>query len=164
MKNTLKVALWLAISLIFISTFSCTRGVKETRMAHKGAEFTMIIASDSSEFKDSIRNRIIEQYQDEGNIDVVNIKRLKDINPLDYDVVLIIDTTLAWSGFNPSLNTFLENNEIKNNVVVFMTAADPDWKYSYQGLDAITSASVVENEDVKFEEISQQIDQILGKE
>ena len=164
MKNTLKVALWLAISLTFISTFSCTRGVKETRMAHKGAGFTMIIASDSSEFKDSIRNRIIEQYQDEGNIDVVNIKRLKDINPLDYDVVLIIDTTLAWSGFNPSLNTFLENNEIKNNVVVFMTAADPDWKYSYQGLDAITSASVVENEDVKFEEISQQIDQILGKE
>ena len=161
MKNTLKVALWLAISLIFISTFSCTRGVKETRMAHKGAGFTMIIASDSSEFKDSIRNRIIEQYQDEGNIDVVNIKRLKQINPIDYDVVLIIDTTLAWSGFNPSLNTFLENNEIKDNVVVFMTAADPDWEYSYQGVDAITSASVVENEDVKFEEISQQIDQIL---
>jgi len=43
-----------------------------------------------------------------------------------------------------------------------MTAGDPDWTYSYQGVDAITSASVVEKEDVKFEEIVQQIDQLLN--
>jgi hypothetical protein len=76
-------------------------------------------------------------------------------------VVLILDTCLAWSGFNPSVNTFLENNKSKDNVVLFMTAGDPDWTYSYQGVDAITSASVVENEDVKFEEITQQINQLL---
>ena len=163
MKTTLHVALWLAISLIFLSTYSCTRSVKETRLSHENPGYSMIIASDASEFKDSIRNRIVERYQDDSNIDVVNINRLNEINPLDYDVVLIIDTTVAWSGFNPRLKTFLENNEIKDNVVVFMTAADPDWTYSYQGVDAIPSASVVENEEVKFEEIIQQIDQILGK-
>ena len=123
----------------------------------------MIIASDSSAFKDSIRNRIIQQYQDEGSIDVVNIKRLKEVNPLDYDVVLIIDTCLAWSGFNPSLNTFLEDNQTKDNVVVFMTAGDPDWTYSYKGVDAITSASVVENVEVKVKEILRQIDHILAE-
>ena len=123
----------------------------------------MIIASDSSAFKDSIRNRIIQQYQDEGSIDVVNIKRLKEVNPLDYDVVLIIDTCLAWSGFNPSLNTFLEDNQTKDNVVVFMTAGDPDWTYSYKGVDAITSASVVENVEVKVKDILQQIDHILAE-
>jgi len=123
----------------------------------------MIIASDSSAFKDSVRNRIIKHYQDDGNIEIVNIKHLKEIDPFDYDVVLIIDTTLAWSGFNPSLNTFLEDNEYKENVVVFMTAGDPNWAYSYQGVDAITSASVVENEDGIFEKISQQINQILEK-
>ena len=123
--------------------------------------FSMVIASDSSEFKDSIRNRVIQQYQNEGNIEIVNIKRLKDIDPTDYDVVLIIDTCLAWSGFNPTLNSFLEDNQSKDNVVLFMTAGDPDWTYSYQGVDAITSASVVEKEDMKFQEITKQINQII---
>ena len=153
----------LVVSVSFVSFYSCTRGVKEIRLSHEDSSFNMIIASDSSVFKDSIRNKIIQRYQNEGTIDVVNIKRLNKIDPTDYDVVLIIDTTLAWSGFNPSLNTFLEENEFKENVVVFMTAGDPDWTYSYQGVDAITSASVVENEDVKFEEIAQQIDQIIEK-
>jgi hypothetical protein len=151
----------LVISFILLSSYSCTRGVNETRLSHENPMFSMIIASDSSEFKDNIRNRVIQQYQNEGNIELVNIKRLKDIDPIDYDVVLILDTCLAWSGFNPSVNTFLENNKSKDNVVLFMTAGDPDWTYSYQGVDAITSASVVENEDVKFEEITQQINQLL---
>ncbi len=60
------------------------------------------------------------------------------------------------------MNSFLEDYSPKDNVVLFMTAGDPDWTYSYQGVDAITSASVVEKEDVKFEEIVQQIDQLLN--
>jgi hypothetical protein len=161
MKITSTAILLLSFSLIFLSSYSCTSSVKENRLSHENPLFSMIIASDSSEFKDNIRNRIIQQYQNEGNIELVNIKRLKDIDPTDYDVVLILDTCLAWSGFNPSVNTFLENNKSKDNVVLFMTAGDPDWTYSYQGVDAITSASVVENEDVKFEEITQQINQLL---
>jgi len=163
MKTIPYITCSVVLFLFLLAPYSCTKSVKETRISHEDAEFSIIIASDASEFKDSIRKRIIHRYQDEGNIDVVNIKRLKEVNPLDYDVVLIIDTTLAWSGFNPSLNTFLEENEHKDNVVVFMTAGDPDWTYSYQGVDAITSASVAENEDGIFEEISQQINQILEK-
>ena len=121
----------------------------------------MIIASDSSEFKDHIRDRIIERYQDVGNIEVVNIKKLKEIKPADYDVVLIMDTTLACSGFNPSFKAFLEDNQHKDNVVLFMTAGDPDWTYSYQGVDAITSASEMENEDLKFQEITRRINKLL---
>ena len=162
MKTNSFRAWTLVLSLVVLFPFSCTRSVKEMRVSSEDSRFNMIIASDSSEFKDSIRNRVIQHYQDESNIDVVNIKRLKEINPLDYDVVLIIDTCLAWSGFNPSLNTFLEDNETKDNVVVFMTAGDPDWTYSYKGVDAITSASVVENVEVKFEEITQQINELLN--
>lgn len=161
MKITSTAMLLLALSLIFLSSYSCTSSVNETQLSHENPLFSMIIASDSSEFKDSIRNRIIQQYQNEGNIEIVNIKRLKDIDPTDYDVVLIIDTCLAWSGFNPALNSFLEDNQSKDNVVLFMSAGDPDWTYSYQGVDAITSASVMEKEDVKFQEITQQINQII---
>ena len=163
MKLKTPITWSLLLFFLFLSLISCTRGVKEAKLSREDPSFTMIIASDSSAFKDSIRNRIIQQYQDEGSIDVVNIKRLKEVNPLDYDVVLIIDTCLAWSGFNPSLNTFLEDNQTKDNVVVFMTAGDPDWTYSYKGVDAITSASVVENVEVKVKEILRQIDHILAE-
>jgi len=162
MKFNSRIVWALVVSVFFLSFYSCTHGVKETRLSHEEPAFSMIIASDSSAFKDSIRNRIIHRYQNEGTIDVVNIKKLNLIDPMDYDVVLIMDTTLAWSGFNPSLNTFLEDNEYKDNIVLFMTAGDPDWKYSYQGVDAITSASVLENEDVKFEEITRQINELLN--
>ena len=162
MKNTSTAILLLSFSLIFLASNSCTSSVKENLLSRENPMFSMVIASDSSEFKDNIRNRIIQQYQNEGNIEIVNIKRLKDIDPTDYDVVLIIDTCLAWSGFNPTLNSFLEDNQSKANIVLFMTAGDPDWTYSYQGVDAITSASVVENEDVKFEDITQQINQLLS--
>lgn len=161
MKITSAAIILLSFSLIFLSSYSCTSSVKETQLSRENPMFSMVIASDSSEFKDSIRNRVIQQYQNDGNIEIVNIKRLKDIDPTDYDVVLIIDTCLAWSGFNPTLNSFLEDNQSKDNVVLFMTAGDPDWTYSYQGVDAITSASVVEKEDVKFQEITKQINQII---
>lgn len=153
----------LVVSVFFLSFYSCTRGVNETRLSHEDSSFSMIIASDSSEFKDSIRERVIEKYRNEASFEIVNIKKLNKIDPMDYDVVLIMDTCLAWSGFNPSLNAFLEDNDSKDNIVLFMTAGDPDWEYSYQGVDAITSASVVENEDVKFIEIGRQIDQIIIK-
>jgi hypothetical protein len=161
MKFNSHIVWALVVSVFFLSFYSCTSSVTETRLSHENPQFSMIIASDSSEFKDSIRNRVIQQYQKDGNIEIVNIKRLKDIDPTDYDVVLILDTCLAWSGFNPALNAFLEDNQSKDNVVLFMTAGDADWAYSYQGVDAITSASIVENEDVKFQEITQQIDQII---
>ncbi len=161
MKNSSSITWFLVLAHIFLSFYSCTRGVQETRLPNEDRLFSMIIASDSSEFKDSIRERVIDKYRHAASIEIVNIKKLNEIDPMEYDVVLIIDTCLAWSGFNPALNTFLENNEQKENVVVFMTAGDPDWAYSYQGVDAITSASVVENEDVTFKEISEQIDQIL---
>ena len=162
MKIVSSITWLLVLSTLFLSFYSCTSSVMETRIAHENPLFNMIIASDSSEFKDSIRSQVIQQYQNQGNIEIVNIKRLKDIDPNDYDVVLIIDTCLAWSGFNPALNTFLEDNPSKHNVVLFMTAGDPDWAYSYQGVDAITSASVMENVEVKFQEITEQINAIIA--
>ena len=161
MKITSNIIWLLSATLVMLSISACTRGVKETRLSIEGAEFSMLIASDASEFKDRIRERIIARYQPDASIHIVKIKRLKDIDPTDYDVVLIMDTCLAWSGFNPSLNEFLETHASRGNIVLFMTAGDPDWTFSYQGVDAITSASVMENEEGKLDEIVQRIDHLL---
>ena len=148
--------------IVLVFTASCTRNVKESRIITENARLNFVFASDASEFKDSIRNKLIARYKDQCNIDIVNIGKLKDIRTENYDVVLIMDTCMAWSTFNPSLKSFLENQTNHNNIVLFMTANDLDWEYRYKGVDAITSASEIENEESVYLELAEKIDKIIS--
>ena len=150
------------VALAFLA--SCTRNVKETKLTTENAKFNLLVAGDSSDFKDRVRNRIIARYRKNGNIDVVNINNLKDIRPEDYDVILIMDTCIGCEDFNWSMKSFLDRLEDNNNVVLFMTAANPNYEYSYGSVDAITSASRIANEEETFTEISEEIDKIIAGE
>ena len=123
----------------------------------------MLIAGDSSEFKDKVRTQVIEAYKNEYNFEVVNINKLETIDSLKYDIILIMDTTLAWGGFNPSFKEFLDCPHNKKKTVLFMTAGDPGWQYSYKGLDAVTSASYVENVESAVSRIKKEIGKIVMK-
>lgn len=149
--------------LLAIIQTSCTNKLTEIRIVPEKPEFKMLIAGDSSEFKDSIRSKVIGHYKDYFDIQVVNIKSLKTIDTHDYDVVLIMDTCLAWSRFNPSIKTFMKKSDNRKKTVLFMTADDTDWEYSYKEVDAITAASVIENEEQVFSRISYQIDGIIKR-
>ena len=148
------------VALAFLA--SCTRNVKETQFTTENAKFNLLVAGDSSDFKDRVRNRIIARYRKNGNIDVVNINNLKDIRPEDYDVILIMDTCIGCEDFNWSMKSFLDRLEDNNNVVLFMTAGNPHYEYSYGSVDAITAASRIANEEEIFTELSEEIDRIIG--
>jgi len=47
------------VALAFLA--SCTRNVKETQFTTENAKFNLLVAGDSSDFKDRVRNRIIAQ-------------------------------------------------------------------------------------------------------
>ena len=148
------------VALVFLA--SCTRNVRETQFTTENAAFNLIIAGDSSDFKDRLRNRIIAKYSNSGNIDVVNIKKLKNITPEDYDVILIMDTCIGCEDFNRSMKSFLDRLEDNNNVVLLMTTGYADYEYSYGGVDAITAASRIADEEEIFTRLSEEIDRILG--
>jgi hypothetical protein len=148
------------VALAFLA--SCTRNVKETQLTTERAKFTLIIAGDSSDFKDGIRNRIIARYSNSGNIDVVNIKKLKNIRPEDYDVILIMDTCIGCEDFNWSMKSFLDSLEDNKNVVLLMTTGYAHYEYSYGGVDAITAASRIADEEEIVTRISEEIDRIIG--
>jgi len=150
------------VALVFLA--SCTRNVKETRLTTENAKFTLIIAGDSSDFKDRIRNRIIARYRNSGNIDVVNIKKLKNIRPEDYDVILIMDSCIGCEDFNWSMKSFLDRLEDKNNVVLLMTTGYSHYEYSYGGVDAITAASRIADEEEIFARLSEEIDRMIAGE
>jgi hypothetical protein len=150
------------VALTFLA--SCTRNVKETQFTADKARFNFIIAGDSSDFKDTVRNKIIARYRNSGNIDVVNIKKLKDIRPEDYDVILIMDTCIGCEDFNWSMKGFLDRLENNNNVVVLMTTGYSHHEYSYGGVDAITAASRIAHEEEIVTRLSEEIDRIIAGE
>ena len=148
------------VALAFL--VSCTRNVKETQFTTENAKFNLLVAGDSSDFKDRVRNRIIARYSNSGNIDVVNIDKLENIRPEDYDVILIMDTCIGCEDFNWSMKGLLDRLEDNNNVVLLMTTGYSHYEYSYGGVDAITAASRIADEEEIFTRLSEEIDRILG--
>ena len=143
---------------------SCTRHVKETQFTTENAQFNLIIAGDSSDFKDEILNKIIARYSKSGNIVVINLDKLEGVRPEDYDVILIMDTCIGCEDFNWAMKRFLDRLEDNNNVVLLMTTGYADYEYSYGGVDAITAASRIADEEEIFTKISEEIDRITARE
>jgi hypothetical protein len=154
---------WMTMMLLamLLSLQACARSVPEVRHVAVNARYSLLIASDASGFKDAVRGRVFDHYKPSGNVEVVNIGSLKTRKAEDFDAVLIIDTCLGWSRFNPSMKAFLDGAQDPDRVVLFMTVDDTEWDFTYQGVDAITAASTIEDEARVATVLIQKIDHIL---
>lgn len=153
---------WGAGMLVLAATLlSCVRSVPEVRHVVVNARYSLLIASDASEFKDAVRSRVFDHFRDHSNVEVVNISRLNKIQAGDFDAVLIMDTCLGWSHFNPSMKAFLDGVEDPGRIILFLTVDDTEWAFTYQGVDAITAASRMEDEERVAAELIKEIDRIL---
>jgi hypothetical protein len=161
--NILLIKKFLLVFIIILSLVtSCSRNIKETKITTENAKYNFIFASDSSEFKDNIRQKLITKYSTQANIDLVNIDKIKELKTKDYDVILIMDTCMGGTRLNESLNSFLKHIEDNKNIVLLLTSGDSDWKYSNKVIDAITSASKLEDEELIYLKILKKIDQIIA--
>ncbi len=156
---------WAIAGIIFILmlTLSCSKQIPEQRFVTENAKYDLLITGVTSEFKADIISRIVDRYKDQGNVDLVYMDKLDQLQCDDYDAILVIDSVQAWSMWNFSLKSFLEKTENCKNVVLLYTAGDPDWEYQYHELDAITSASQVEDQDRVFNELTYAIDVLISK-
>lgn len=157
-----KIPLSACVLIVLALCVSCTQKLREVTFVPQIKEYTMLIAGDSSEFKDSVRDKLIEKYRATCEIQVINISELKGVDSDLYDVVVIMDTCMAWSEFNPSLKAFLDNEKNRSKTVLSMTAGNPDWKFTYKDVDAITSASRAVNREFFFYQIDEGIQKVLN--
>ena len=153
--------LMIIVLMIVAVIQACARSVPEVRHVVVNARFSILIASDASDFKDAVRHRVFEHFKTFSNVEVVNINRLKTIKADDFDAVLIIDTCLGWSRFNPTMKSFIDAAQDPSHVILFMTVDDTEWEYTYRGVDAMTSASVIEDEERVAADLIQKVDDIL---
>ncbi len=140
---------------------ACAGPAMKQHIVNPDAVFDLLVASDHTAFKQTIHDRLIERYRDQCNIDIVSVSQIEALKSENYDAIIIMDSTMAWSGFNFSVKQYLNTSIPKERVILVMTADDPDWQFNYNGVDAITSASAIENEEKLFTLITMQIDHIL---
>ncbi len=151
------------IILVFILLTACAKQIPEQRFTVENAKFSLLITGMTSEFKADIISRIVDRYKDKGNIYLINMDKLDQMQCEDYDAILVIDSVQASSLWNFSLKSFLEKTENCKNIVLLYTAGDSDWEYQYHELDAITSASQMDDQDRVFNELTYQIDVLIAK-
>ncbi len=134
----------------------------EQSYTNKNAQYDFLFASDFTEFKNSITQKLVDKYKDRANIYVINTGNLSNRNADDYDVIVIMDTCRNNLPTEPSLNSFFSSADNKNKIILYVSANSGSCNADFPDIDAITTASKVQNGDSVFDEISGKIDLIIA--
>lgn len=104
----------------------------------------LVIATQGSDFKNTVTEAVINHYkQDSIFIKIIDVSALSEINPKDFNAVLLIHT---WENWKPpiEIETFISNStNYKNKIIVFTTSGRGSYKM--EEVDAITGASKLED-------------------
>ncbi|WP_299336412.1 hypothetical protein [uncultured Psychroserpens sp.] len=104
----------------------------------------LLIATQGSEFKDSVTKHVVEHFENDSIfINVVDVSALETIDSELYNAVLLVHT---WENWKPPIEvkTFIEKNKSDiDNMVVITTSGEGTYKMDE--IDAITGESKPEN-------------------
>ncbi len=156
-----KTGLYVCIFVSLICLCSCTDKFKsfvgiKTIPTHK-----ILIAGAKTDFKESLKEKIIERYKEKCTTHVLEFDKLKTIDLSSYDAILMMDSCLEWTNYEPVFRPYLNMVHNREKVVLFITASDTSSQFSYKDIDAITAASYIENEEMALKRISEKIDRLL---
>ena len=135
--------------------------VSDQEYGVKSAEnASLLIATQGSEFKDSIATNLIEHYKRNGlYIKVTDVTRLGGYNYEEWDAIFIHHT---WEISRPPKQVieYLNRNEDKSKVVIYSTSGDG--RFAIKGVDAISGSSMMNEVKMRTTELINRIDKILS--
>jgi hypothetical protein len=120
-----------------------------------------LIASQLSNYKNALLIGIINHLKARpAFIKVVDITALTDINDDNWDAIVVIHTWEDWAP-PPAVETWFEQDRDLDKIVVLTTSGNAQYKMN--GINAITSASLVSNIPADIEEIVSRLDIIFSR-
>jgi hypothetical protein len=138
------------------------RAVRTTEWGDLNAERRVLIATQTSEFKEAVVARIVEGLKEDlYYVKVIDLKALKGEPATEYDAIVVVNTCKAWS-MSRGASRFVKNFEEREKVVLLTTAGGGDWMPKLGGLDAITSASKSNKVEPLANEIVGKVQKILN--
>ena len=119
----------------------------------------LLIATQGSEFKNAVTNELVAHYKkDSIFIDVIDVSTLKEINPSEYDAMVLIHT---WENMKSpsSVEQFIKRtSDYKDKIVVFTTSGQGTYKM--KGVDAISGESILKDTTMYAEKIIYKLDSL----
>ncbi|MBC8766747.1 hypothetical protein MWU78_14280 [Arenibacter sp. F26102] len=103
----------------------------------------LLIATQGSTFKNTITTAIVEYYKSESiYIKIIDVSALADVNPTNYNALLIIHT---WEMWKPpaSIKSFMDRTVDDRGKMVVLTTSG-EGTYKMEGIDAITGESILD--------------------
>ena len=122
----------------------------------------VLIATQGSEFKDAVVAGIVDHLKQRlVYIKVIDVAALPKVNEDKWNAVVVIHT---WENWKPQADAkdYLERVKDLSKVIVLTTSGDGDYKI--EGVNAITSASVMIDISARTLDINNRIDSILERD
>ncbi len=163
MKKTIAVGI-LVLILSAAAILGCKSDIQQRDYGPPQASCRILVTGVTSEFKMAVVAGLVERYQETCRIVTRPLYRLNTKEFNDYDAIVLMDECQAWMAFNTKTTGLIKKIENKDHIILFITAGDPDWTFSTQGIDAITSASELARKEEVIERISARIDILIGEE
>lgn len=159
-KLTLTTVLFVCGSILFLFWFDQAYLEKSKEGISPALNQKLLVITQSSPFKDSIKSRVLEHYKSTDLIiEHIDVKELAKSDVKNYGAILILHRWEAGAPYK-SLQTFMENNqEAKSKMVILTTSWNGLEKM--ENIDAITGASIQENIPVFTDRIVKELDQLL---
>lgn len=163
-KNILRATIILVIA---ISVFAVWYKYRYSMNPAKSFEInkvegysTLLIATQGSEYKDLVIGGVIRTLKNSSvYIKVIDVHQLSEVDFNNWDCILISHT---WEmGVPPkSVSVFIESNINNNKIITLSTSGEGTNKI--EGVDGISSASVLNSANNDVSELSKRIKKILG--
>ena len=122
----------------------------------------VLIATQGSEFKNAVVVGIVDHLKKRhAYIKVIDIAALPQVNEDKWNAVVVIHT---WENWKPQVDAkvYLEHVKDLSKVIVLTTSGDGDYKI--EGVNAITSASVMTDIPARTLYIKKRLDSILERD
>ena len=162
----MKIRLSLVYVLIFIyGSFSgCSLKTVETiETGDKNSrKNTVLIVTQKSKFKRAVVDGIKNALEDDvPYIKVVDVKWLPNESTDNYSAIVIINRCMAGRP-DPRIESFIDNYENKEKVILLTTGQLDSWKPDSSKVDAMTSASNMSESDRVARTISNKVLTIIN--
>ena len=107
----------------------------------------VLVATQNSKFKQAVVSEIYDELDHNSiYLKIVDVKSLKNQSSAEFSAVVIINKCMAGRP-DPRVESFIDREPQKNKIIVLTTGIRGSWKPAVPGVDAITSASVLDKSD-----------------
>jgi hypothetical protein len=124
-----------------------------------GAARRVLIATQGSEFKDAVVAGVIAHLKARSvYVKVIDVSSLADVNEDNWNAIVLVHT---WEMRKPpaAVKQFMDRTRDARKIVDLTTSGSGDFKL--EGVDAISTASVVADAPARAAEVARKVDDIL---